>query len=85
MLGTKCLSGENKGDHVDLHIEKDGERSLLKTEYVLVAIGRQANTKGLNLDAVGIATDDRGRVIIDEDLRTPSHSHIYAIGDCVAG
>jgi dihydrolipoamide dehydrogenase len=85
MLSTKCLGGENKGDHVDLHIESNGERSLLKTDYVLVAIGRSPNTAGLNLEAVGIATDERGRIIIDEELRTPSHSHIYAIGDCVTG
>jgi len=51
---------------------------------VLVAIGRRPFTKGLNLEAVGIDVDNRGRVVIDSEYRTKV-PHIRVIGDCTFG
>ncbi|MDD9899778.1 MAG: FAD-dependent oxidoreductase, partial [Alphaproteobacteria bacterium] len=49
-----------------------------------VAIGRRPYTQGLGLDSVGISTDKRGCVDIDDHFRT-SVKNIYAIGDVVRG
>ena len=57
---------------------------IFEGDYCLVAVGRKAYTEGLGLDKVGIKTDDKGRVEINENLQT-SQSNIYAIGDVVKG
>lgn len=56
----------------------------LKADYTLIAIGRSAYTDGLGLENIGIKTDDRGRIEVDEHLKT-SVDNIYAIGDVVRG
>ncbi|MBM4014805.1 MAG: dihydrolipoyl dehydrogenase [Planctomycetes bacterium] len=57
---------------------------LLRAERVLVAIGRAPCTDGLGLDAVGLATDRRGRIEVDARFTTKVAS-IHAIGDVIAG
>jgi pyruvate/2-oxoglutarate dehydrogenase complex dihydrolipoamide dehydrogenase (E3) component len=49
--------------------------------HVLLAVGRTLNTQDLGLDRAGIAVDDRGYIIVDDQLRT-SVEGIYALGDC---
>ena len=61
-----------------------GDEVTFKAEYCLVSVGRKAYTEGLNLAAVGLATDDRGRIEVDANMRT-FVGHIYAIGDVVRG
>lgn len=56
----------------------------IKADYCLIAIGRYAYTEGLGLENVGIATDDRGRIEVDNHLQT-SKPNIFAIGDVVKG
>ena len=85
-LSTKVTKAEaGKGD-VTLTLEPaaGGQPETLKVETVLLAIGRRAYTKGLGLEAVGVKTDNRGRVEIDDHFRT-SAKNIYAIGDVVRG
>ncbi|GIX03885.1 MAG: dihydrolipoyl dehydrogenase [Planctomycetaceae bacterium] len=50
---------------------------------VLVSIGRRPNSRGIGLEEIGIALDEKGFVRVDGQRRT-SLPHIYAIGD-VAG
>ncbi len=50
-------------------------------EQLLVATGRQANTAALALDNIGIATNRRGGIVIDDHMRT-NVENIYAVGDC---
>ena len=52
-------------------------------DAVLVAVGRIPNTENLGLTAAGIATDERGRLVVDEYLRT-TNRRVLACGD-VAG
>jgi dihydrolipoamide dehydrogenase len=57
---------------------------LLRADRVLVAIGRAPCTDGLGLEAVGLATDRRGRIEVDGRFATKVPS-IHAIGDVIAG
>jgi len=57
----------------------DGE-SRLRAEKVLAAVGRVPYTQGLNLEGIGVATSERGAILVDDHLRTNVPS-IYAIGD----
>lgn len=54
--------------------------SKVQGDMLLVAVGRKPFTHGLNLNAAGIATDERGFIAVDEKMRT-SKAGIYAIGD----
>lgn len=49
-------------------------------QRLLVATGRAPVTAGLNLDAVGVATADSGRVVVDGQLRS-ANPRIWAAGD----
>lgn len=65
--------------------KRDSEDTFtINADYCLVAIGRRAYTDNLGLDKVGIATDDRGRVVVNEYLQTEV-PNIYAIGDVIKG
>jgi pyruvate/2-oxoglutarate dehydrogenase complex dihydrolipoamide dehydrogenase (E3) component len=56
----------------------------LDADVVLVAIGRKPYTTNLNLESIGVETDNRGRLIIDQEYRTKI-PHIRVIGDCTFG
>ncbi len=64
--------------------DKKGNAVEIKGDYCLMAIGRKPYTEGLGLENVGIKTDDRGRIEVDDHLKT-SVDNIYAIGDVVKG
>jgi dihydrolipoamide dehydrogenase len=51
-------------------------------DKVLVAVGFRPNTEELNLGMVGVRTDAKGHVLVDEHLQT-SNPNIYAIGDVI--
>ncbi len=57
-------------------------RPPISTTTLMYAIGRIGATRQLNLDAVGIAPDARGRVPVNEHFQT-SVPHIYAVGDII--
>jgi dihydrolipoamide dehydrogenase len=50
----------------------------------LVAVGRRPNTSGLNLEAVGVEVDQKGKVVIDSQYST-SVPNIKCIGDVTYG
>jgi pyruvate/2-oxoglutarate dehydrogenase complex dihydrolipoamide dehydrogenase (E3) component len=49
--------------------------------HLLLAVGRLPNTDDLKLEAAGVQTDERGYVVVDDQLRT-NVEHIWAMGDC---
>ncbi|MCB0602463.1 MAG: dihydrolipoyl dehydrogenase [Saprospiraceae bacterium] len=78
------VKSSSKGVTVDVR-KRDTEDSFsLQADYCLVAIGRRPYTDGLGLENAGLATDDKGRIPVNEQLQT-AKSHIYAIGDVVRG
>lgn len=54
----------------------------IRTEKLLCALGRVANTEGLGLEAAGLRVDARGLVPVDARYRTAT-SHIFAVGDVI--
>ncbi len=49
---------------------------------MLCALGRIANTDGLNIAAAGLSLTDRGRLAVDDFCRTEV-PHIYGVGDII--
>jgi dihydrolipoamide dehydrogenase len=61
--------------------DPDGQHpEQVDADVVLVGVGRRPNTEGLDLERTGVATDERGWIQVDEQLRT-SVPGVYAIGD----
>ncbi len=65
------------------YTEKGAEQTI-DCDRVLVAVGRKANTEGLEGAAIGLEGDNRGRLEIDDHFRT-AVGGVYAIGDVVRG
>jgi glutathione reductase (NADPH) len=54
--------------------------SEIEADQILCAIGRRPVTKGVGLDAAGVALDGEGAVVVDPFLKT-NVDNIYAVGD----
>lgn len=80
-LGVKVVGVKKnrKGGSVEI---EGGE--AVACDRVLMAVGRRPYTSGLGLETVGIETDRRGFVPIDEHYRTAANG-VYALGDVVGG
>ncbi|MEY4725289.1 MAG: hypothetical protein RL043_1438 [Pseudomonadota bacterium] len=61
-----------------------GAAQSLDCDRLIVSVGRVPNTENLNLKAIGLATDERGFIPVDDHCRT-SKPNVYAIGDVVRG
>jgi dihydrolipoamide dehydrogenase len=84
-LGHKLTALGKSGNIVHLKAQSaDGQEVSLDGDYCLVAIGRKPYSDSLNLDAVGVKKDDKGRIMVNERLETTTRG-IYAIGDVVTG
>ena len=66
------------------YTDADGKPQKVSVDQVIVSIGRVPNTDGLDGDAVGLARDERGFVVVDDDCRT-NLENVWAIGDVVRG
>jgi dihydrolipoamide dehydrogenase len=64
-------------------IECEGSEPLF-CDRVLVAVGRVPNTEGLGIEGIGIKTDPRDRIQVDDRFRTTVAGN-YAIGDVIRG
>uniref|UniRef100_A0AAQ6ICW3 Glutathione reductase n=1 Tax=Anabas testudineus TaxID=64144 RepID=A0AAQ6ICW3_ANATE len=68
---------------VTIDPEKKNEEkisTIQEVDCLLWAIGRQPNTSGLNIGEMGVDTDERGHIIVD-DFQNTSRPGIYAVGD----
>ena len=62
-----------------VEIEAEGKAERLEAEQVLMAVGRASRTKGLGLEALGVASE-RGLVTVGPTMET-SVKGIFAVGD----
>jgi len=79
-LGSSVEAIDRKGKK--LAVSLSGGRTIY-TEMVLFAAGRIGATQELNLDAVGIETDHRGRIKVDQTCFQTKVPNIYAAGDVI--
>ncbi len=81
-LGAECLSLEPDGKRIKVGARCNSDLPPIVGSHVLLAVGREPNTDSLNLDAAGIATDERGYITVDGQCRSTSAADIWAVGDC---
>jgi dihydrolipoamide dehydrogenase len=83
--GCKVKGAQAEKDHAVVEYEDtDGKSQRLGAERVLVAVGRRPFTDDLGLDELGIERDDKGRIVVDEQLRTGVDG-VWALGDVIRG
>jgi pyruvate/2-oxoglutarate dehydrogenase complex dihydrolipoamide dehydrogenase (E3) component len=81
-IAEDALAKEVRGKAGAIEVETQDGR-IFKGSHVLVAVGRKANTGGLDLDNAGIKTTRTG-IEVDASLRT-TNKKVYAIGDAAGG
>jgi len=74
---ARCKGVEIVGDRVRTDL---GDGAPVETDAVLLAIGRVPNTRGLNVEAAGVALNDWSYIPVNDNLQT-NVPHIYAVGD----
>jgi dihydrolipoamide dehydrogenase len=80
-LGRKVTGARVEKD--ECIVEAEGDEPV-RADRVLLAVGRIPNTDQLGLEKVGIKTDQRGRIQINQHFAT-NVPGFYAIGDVIAG
>ncbi|HDR9020226.1 TPA: FAD-containing oxidoreductase [Burkholderia vietnamiensis] len=80
-LGANCLRARRDGERVVVGLDCDGGGREVAGSHLLLAVGRVPNTDDLGLERAGVATDSRGYIAVDEQLRT-NVPGIWALGDC---
>jgi pyruvate/2-oxoglutarate dehydrogenase complex dihydrolipoamide dehydrogenase (E3) component len=80
-LDAKCISLAKRDDGIAVGMEcDDGPPEAIGT-HVLLAVGRTPNTSDLGLDRAGVAINERGFIVVDDQLQT-NVPGIWALGDC---
>lgn len=85
-FGSKVTGASVRGKKVSVEVEalSDSKTFTLEGDYCLVATGRRPYTDGLGLENIGLKTDEKGRIVVNDHLET-NISGIYAIGDVIRG
>ncbi len=85
-LSHKVISTKSNSNDVVVTMESSKDKKQIKEKYniVLMSVGRKPNTESLNLDKIGIKSNNQNSIIIDKKFKT-NIDNIYAIGDVVPG
>lgn len=79
-LGSPIARIEDEGKHIEVALENGRH---VRAEMLLYAAGRMGATEHLNLKAVGLETDARGRLEVNRKTYQTKVPHIYAAGDVI--
>jgi NAD(P) transhydrogenase len=79
-LGSAIEKVEDAGSHVEVSLANGRH---VRAEMLLFAAGRVGATDKLNLKALGLETDHRGRIEVDRKTYQTAVPHIYAAGDVI--
>jgi NAD(P) transhydrogenase len=79
-LGEKVINVETDAKGRVVANLESGKR--IHGDALLYAVGRQANTDLLGLEAAGLASGPRGKLVVDNNFQTIV-PHIYAAGDVI--
>jgi pyruvate/2-oxoglutarate dehydrogenase complex dihydrolipoamide dehydrogenase (E3) component len=78
---AKCIAVEKGPSGVRIGVDCEQGSPKVDGSHLLLAVGRVPNTDDLGLDRAGVKTNDRGYIVVDDQLRTNVEG-IWALGDC---
>lgn len=78
--GVNIKSAKKENDKKIIVFEIDGKKEEVSADEILLAAGKTPNTKDLGLENVGVETNDKRAVVVDEFFQT-NKPYIFAIGD----
>jgi len=78
---ASCIGVSRRGDDILAQVDCATGAPEVAGSHLLLAVGRRPNTDDLGLESAGVATDPRGYIAVDDQLRT-SVPGIWALGDC---
>ncbi|MBD2258219.1 FAD-containing oxidoreductase [Pseudanabaena sp. FACHB-2040] len=78
---AECIAFASHPEGAIVHVDCIKGTPQVIGSHVLLAVGRRPNTDDLGLDCAGVATDARGYIKVDDQLRT-NVPGIWALGDC---
>jgi len=79
-LNADCVGFARRGDQVAVSASCEPGIEEIVGSHVLLAVGRKPNTDDLGLEAAGLEVDERGYIVVDDELRT-NVTGIWAMGD----
>lgn len=79
--GAECAKLAPAEEGVAVRVNCQTGEPEVRGSHVLIATGRKPNTDDLGLDRAGVRVDERGNIVVDDQLRS-SVPHIWALGDC---
>lgn len=80
ITGVQVERLERDGDTRVVHVRVMGQIRAFRADHILMATGREPNTKGLGLEQVGVETDQDGFITINAYQQT-TNPRIFAVGD----
>lgn len=80
-LNAKCIAFSKRGERIVAHAECADGAPEVAGSHVLLAVGRRPNTGDLGLEKAGVALDQHGYIVTDDQLRS-SAPGMWALGDC---
>jgi pyruvate/2-oxoglutarate dehydrogenase complex dihydrolipoamide dehydrogenase (E3) component len=80
-LNARCLRVGGDAGSVVANVDCEEGSPSIEGSHLLLAVGRQPNTDDLGLEAAGVSRDDRGYIVVNDQLET-NVPGIWALGDC---
>lgn len=82
--GVTTVKAERDKNEVVVHVTEGSIAGQIRAERLLVATGRQPNSRDMGLEDAGVALTEKGFVLVDATMRT-SNPDVYAAGDVTGG
>ena len=83
-LKARATEVEQKSECISLEVETQSGPETICGSHLLVATGRTANTKDLDVSKAGIETNQKGFIVVNDRLET-SAENVWALGDVTGG
>ena len=80
-VDATCVRVAKSGQDIVVGVDCTAGAPEIHGSHLLVAVGRRPNTDDLGLDRAGIRQDERGYIVVDDQLRT-NVPGVWALGDC---